>query len=136
MTQRKTLGQGAARRCRPIRFGRLGAAVAAAVAAAGLAACSTVSEKMAGTLSEMPGIGLPAGVPERPAEQLAYPAVHDMPPPRSAAVLSEVEQQKMEDDLVAARDAQRASAGRPAAKKKPARAASPVVPASSSRTIY
>jgi hypothetical protein len=111
--------------------------------AAGLAACGTISEKMTGSLSEMPGIGLPEGVPERPAEQLAYPAVHDMPPPRTAAVLSEIEQQKMEDDLVAARKAQQSAVGEPkeaqkpkVTQKKPAQASPRPVPVSSSRTIY
>jgi hypothetical protein len=111
---------------------------AALIVAVGLAGCASINDKMAGTLADMPGIGLPTGVPERPAEQLAYPAVHDMPPPRSAAVLTEVEQQKMEDDLVAARDAQQqASSGGPATtKKKAVRPAPRVVPVSSSRTIY
>ena len=46
-----------------------------------------MSEKMSEGLTSMPGIGLPANAPERPAEPLAYPAVHDMPPPRTTAVL-------------------------------------------------
>jgi hypothetical protein len=47
--------------------------------------------------------GLPAGTPERPAAPAPYPAVHDAPPPRSNSVLTYEEQQKLEDDLVAAR---------------------------------
>jgi hypothetical protein len=134
MTHREKTEQGGSAGAQAVRLGGLAAVVAIAVS---LGACGTVSEKMAGTLSEAPGIGLPAGVPERPTEQLAYPAVHDMPPPRSAAVLSEIEQQKMEDDLVAAREAQRASAGRPStARKKPARSSPRVVPVSSSPAIY
>jgi hypothetical protein len=56
--------------------------------------------------------GLPEGAPQRPAKPGPYPAVHDMPPPRGQAVLTDAEQKKLEDDLVAARN--RAAAGRPA----------------------
>jgi hypothetical protein len=114
-------------------FARVAAVLAAA---AGLAACASMSEKIAGTASDMPGIGLPAGAPERPAEPLAYPAVHDMPPPRSSAVLTEVEQQKMEDDLVAARDAQRPAQAAATGQRKPPRQSPRVIPVASSRTIY
>jgi hypothetical protein len=118
-------------------FSRAVRLVTALAAAASLAACASMSEKLAGTASDLPGIGLPAGAPERPAEQRAYPAVHDMPPPRASTVLTEVEQQKMEDDLVAARDAQRpAQAAAPTAQKKPARQSPRVIPVASSRTIY
>jgi hypothetical protein len=72
-----------------------------------LGACSTV-------LSEMPASmgGLPAGAPTRPAAAPAYPAVHDMPPPRSATVLTEEERKKVEAELAAMRaeQAKRASA--------------------------
>jgi hypothetical protein len=34
----------------------------------------------------------------------AYPAVHDMPPPRGSTVLTDAEQKKLEDDLIAARN--------------------------------
>jgi hypothetical protein len=47
--------------------------------------------------------GLPDGTPQRPTGQAVYPAVHDMPPPRSNTLLSDAEQKKLEDDLVAAR---------------------------------
>jgi hypothetical protein len=46
--------------------------------------------------------GLPEGTPQRPAEQ-PYPAVHDVPPPRNSAALTDAERKKLEDDLVAAR---------------------------------
>lgn len=55
--------------------------------------------------------GLPADTPARPATQMAYPAVHDMPPPRSKAVLTEEEVKQTEQDLIAARDGK----GKPAA---------------------
>jgi hypothetical protein len=75
--------------------------VGPALACAGsifLASCSTV-------LSEMPTQvgGLPAGAPQRPAVAPEYPAVHDMPPPRTAAVLTEEEKKKVEAELAAMR---------------------------------
>jgi hypothetical protein len=73
-----------------------------------LVSCSTV-------MSEMPTQvgGLPAGTPERPAAAPEYPAVHDMPPPRGTAVLTEEEKKKVEAELAAMRAAQakRAKAG-------------------------
>jgi hypothetical protein len=92
---------------------------AAKVMAVGLAlsGCASMSEKFAETASQMPEIGLPANAPARPAQQMAYPAVHDIPPPRTAAVLTDVEQQKMESDLVAARNQLQGAAGTAAAKK-------------------
>ena len=47
--------------------------------------------------------GLPDGVPERPTKQTNFPAVHDLPPPRASTVLTDAEQKKLEDDLIAAR---------------------------------
>ena len=47
----------------------------------------------------MPAIGLPAGAPERPAEPVPYPAVHDMPPPRNSTPLNLTEQEQMERDV-------------------------------------
>ena len=38
------------------------------LAAAGLSACASISEKIAGTMSEAPAIGLPADAPERPVD--------------------------------------------------------------------
>jgi hypothetical protein len=48
--------------------------------------------------------GLPEDAPARPATQAAYPAVHNMPPTRSAKPLDDVQQKQLEDDLVAARN--------------------------------
>jgi hypothetical protein len=62
--------------------------------------------------------GMPAGAPERPAADYAYPAVHDMPPERPVPTLSEDQQQRVERELAAARDRQRG--GPP---KKPPKAA-------------
>jgi hypothetical protein len=64
-------------------------------------------------------IGLPAGTPARPATPYQYPAVHDMPPPRATAPLSEEQQFKLEQELQSARDHQegRTVAGKPTAQK-------------------
>jgi hypothetical protein len=88
----------------------LGTAALVCAGAVLLASCSTV-------LSEMPSQvgGLPAGAPPRPDVAPAYPAVHDMPPPRSAAVLTEEERKKVEAELAAMRaeQARRAAAKLP-----------------------
>jgi hypothetical protein len=47
--------------------------------------------------------GLPADAPPRPAET-PYPAVHNMPPSRSAAPLSDDQQKQLADELIAARN--------------------------------
>jgi len=66
--------------------------------------------------------GLPSAAPARPAAPAKFPAVHDMPPPRSTSPMSEAEHFKLEKELEAARDRQ-AGAGEaappaPAATKK------------------
>lgn len=73
--------------------------------AASLGACAS-------TVAELPPQlgGLPAGTPERPAQAPAYPAVHDMPPPRPNTVLSDEERKKAEADLVALRARQEKAA--------------------------
>jgi hypothetical protein len=48
--------------------------------------------------------GEPEDAPKRAASPGAYPAVHDMPPPRPTTVLSDADEKKLEDDLVAARN--------------------------------
>ena len=48
--------------------------------------------------------GLPTGAPARPTTTSQYPAVHDMPPPRSEQALTADDQVKMEKGLKAARD--------------------------------
>ena len=83
----------------------------AAAFSLGLSGCASISEKFAETASQAPQIGLPASAPARPAQQMTYPAVHDVPPPRTAATLTDVEQQKLETDLVTARNQQQAAAG-------------------------
>jgi hypothetical protein len=64
--------------------------------------------------------GLPEGVPQRPANPPAYPAVHDLPPARDSAVLSDAEQTKLEADLAKARDQLGGQSGQSGSTAKPA----------------
>jgi hypothetical protein len=64
-----------------------------------LASCSTVGDHLPAAAG-----GLPQGVPPRPTTTGSYPAVHDMPPPRAETVLTDEEQKKLEEDLIAARN--------------------------------
>jgi hypothetical protein len=63
--------------------------------------------------------GLPDGTPQRPKTTSAYPAVHDMPPPRATTVLTDAEQTKLEGDLAAARSRAAEAAKAAAAADKP-----------------
>lgn len=108
------------------------------LAATVLAGCGSMSERLSEKMAAMPGVGLPADAPPRPTTPQAYPAVLDMPPPRSNTVLNDAEQQRLENELVAARSRQQTLAGKPAettgagkGAKKPAAA-----PAPSGKTIY
>jgi hypothetical protein len=71
------------------------------VGAVALAGCSA-GTMIADHLPTAAG-GLPEGAPERPTKPSAFPAVHDLPPPRGSTVLTDAEQKKLEDDLIAAR---------------------------------
>ena len=65
-------------------------------AAVVLASCST-GGNMGGTIADqMPTAigGLPESAPQRPATPAAYPAVHNMPPPRASTVLTDQEQKR------------------------------------------
>jgi hypothetical protein len=85
--------------------------VAVAVTLAGCSASSIIDR--------MPGaIGEPADAPARPADDAyQYPAVHDMPPPRSDTLLTDEQQVKMERDLQNVRDRQEGRTGAKPAKK-------------------
>ena len=78
-------------------------------------------------IDKLPGeMGEPPDAPARPANPYAYPAVHDMPPPRATPTMSEDQQIKLESDLAAVRDRQETrekAAAMPPKKKKPAAAA-------------
>jgi hypothetical protein len=53
----------------------------------------------------------------------SYPAVHDMPPPRGNPVLTDYEQKKLENDLIAARRKVSPDPVKPAAKSGAAKSA-------------
>ena len=48
--------------------------------------------------------GLPEGVPARPSSAPAFPAVHDMPPPRQDSTLSDAERKRLRKDLNVTRE--------------------------------
>src|SRR6266849_5839434 len=76
-----------------------------------LAGCgsSSLNNKI---VDNMPSaVGLPDDAPARPEASPAYPAVHDMPPPRATATLSAEEQEKLEHDLASLRTRQAATTG-------------------------
>jgi len=97
-------------RCR--RIGILAVVCAAAMASA---SCTSTLSDLPSQMGGVPAQigGLPRGTPERPATPPAYPAVHDMPPPRAAAVLTEEQKKKVEAELAAMRadQARRAAQG-------------------------
>ncbi len=76
------------------------AAVAAALVVAGcaLGGCSV-------SLSDMPLLGS-SDAPAKPKQADAFPAVHDLPANREEAVLAPAERNKIEQELIAARERQ------------------------------
>jgi hypothetical protein len=100
------------------RFGSRLLPALAVAASMGLSGCASINQKFADSASQLPHVGLSPNAPARPAEQMAYPAVHDVPPPRTATMLTDIEQHKLETDLVAARDQQQISVGVPLASRK------------------
>jgi hypothetical protein len=92
---------------RTIRLLAIGALLASALAVGG---CST-------SIADLPGVGLPSDAPQRPKEASGYLPVHDLPPDRDEAAMKPAEQDKIEKELIAARDRQATSAApNPAAK--------------------
>jgi hypothetical protein len=92
------------------------------VLATGLGGCAS---SMVDQLPAAVG-GEPASLPARPmAASYQYPAVHDMPPARETAPLSDNDQARLEKELLVARDRQESLYGSapeatPVSKKKPA----------------
>jgi len=72
-----------------------------AVAMLLLAGCS--SDALVDSIPSNMG-GLPQGAPARPTTPQSFPAVHDMPPPRSNSTLSDAEQDKLGRELQSLRD--------------------------------
>ena len=62
------------------------------------------------SIADLPLVGTPADVPERPKEAGAYLPVHDLPPDREEAELAPAERAKIQAELVAARDRQASAA--------------------------
>jgi hypothetical protein len=83
-----------------VPLGRVVAAALLFAASLILAGCSvgTIGDHIPAAVG-----GLPESLPPRPATPPPYPAVHDVPPPRDSAALTDAERKKLEDDLVAAR---------------------------------
>ena len=107
------------------------------VIAAGLAGCGSISEKFRDTAAALPGVGLPADAPERTAQPVAFPAVHDVPPPRNSVTLTNTEQDQMERELKKARDEQQVVSGVAKPKKQDAKAPGKIgAPVSSRASIY
>ena len=78
---------------------RVGPVAAALLLAATLAGCSSVVDNIPTSVG-----GLPEGVPQRPATPTAYPAVHDLPPPRQDSALSDAESKRLREDLKSTRN--------------------------------
>jgi hypothetical protein len=71
-----------------------------------LGGCST-------QIADMPAIGLPTDVPERPKEAGGYMPVHDLPPNRQQETMKPAEVTKIEAELTAARDRQASTTAAP-----------------------
>ena len=78
---------------------RLWSIAALSATAFALGGCST-------QIADMPGVGLPAGTPERPKEAGGYLPVHDLPPERDEQAIKPAELAKIQSELTAARDRQ------------------------------
>jgi hypothetical protein len=131
--------EGASRRFAMARRWRLMVPILVPViAAAGLAGCGSISEKFRDTAAALPGVGLPADAPERTAQPVAFPAVHDIPPPRNSVTLTNPEQDQMERELVKARDELQVAAGvaKPKKKDDPKAQGKIGAPVSSRASIY
>lgn len=81
-----------------VRSKRLWAGAAVALTALFLAGCSSVPDSIPTALG-----GLPEGVPPRPQDPGAYPAVHDTPPDRDDAALSQAETKRLREELTQTR---------------------------------
>jgi len=80
------------------------AAFALLAAVAFLPACSTAP--YAGDVLPKSFGGLPENAPARPEAPPPFPAVHEMPPPRTNSVLTYEEQKKAEEELATIRERQ------------------------------
>jgi hypothetical protein len=88
---------------RNMRLTLIRSVLAACCLAASLSGCS--AGPLGDALPQSLG-GLPADTPPPPKVPYQYPAVHDMPPPRTSEPLSDEQQWKLERDLNALRNRQ------------------------------
>lgn len=74
--------------------------------AAGVIVAGSLAGCTSSTFEQLPHSmgGLPENVPAKPATPVAFPAVHDTPPKREEAVLTEAEKKRLREDLAAQRD--------------------------------
>jgi hypothetical protein len=75
-------------------------------ALAGVLLLGLVLGGCASQIADAPLMGLPANTPPRPATPGEYLPVHDVPAPRQETVLDKDQQEKLEKELLAARDRQ------------------------------
>ncbi|WP_398476424.1 hypothetical protein [Tardiphaga sp.] len=95
--------------CGVTRSGTMGRTLAGSRAGtvAALLALGVVLGGCASTVADLPVVGAPAGLPQRPAQPGEYLPVHDIPTTRiSGPTLAPAEQAKLEADLIKARDRQ------------------------------
>ena len=83
----------------------LGALATLGVLMGGCAAGPSVFQTVPESMPESLG-GLPAEAPAAPKDPYRYPAVHDVPPPRTDTTMSNDELLKAQKDLQSARDRQ------------------------------
>lgn len=97
---------------------RAGERHAAHLRGVGVLLLATLVTGCASTFSSLPPAlgGMPADTPPPPPQggQLAYPAVHDMPPPRQTTVLTPEELKKVEAEMAVAHDRQAKPSAQPA----------------------
>jgi hypothetical protein len=70
-----------------------------------LSSCTNFGNNLGNELPTAIG-GMPQAAPERAETAPAYPAVHDMPPPRNTKVLTEEEKKRAEAELAVMREQQ------------------------------
>ena len=86
-----------------LRFATVRAAMAVLLVVGTQALTGCASQSIGESLPASLG-GLPESVPKRSAEPAAYPAVHDMPPTRAAAPMTEAERKRLREELTAERE--------------------------------
>jgi hypothetical protein len=87
------------------------------LAAGALLALALAVSGCSSTIADLPGVGTPADAPARPKEAAGYLPVHDLPPDRDEAAMKPAEQDKIEKELIAARERQAAAQSAAAAAK-------------------